>query len=220
MRSFGAFSRQTGNGPSSIWIEKSSDHVLPGHAGAGAVHNVAANTKLFPPIRSTPNAFRGADLAHDVVGKNGVGVSLTLNEWRSSAGVFFGVTLKPVTALFHHVLRVVGLAPDKKMGGINARRVVAAMKNAVGRQEWANVHFVGNAVSQPLTVNTVNLVLDHPVSNAVGYGLPFPTSIWRSFLDLFPKPDFQRGGLSSRHGGIVWVSPASRNKYLAAGALT
>jgi hypothetical protein len=94
-----------------------------------------------------------------------------------------------VTALRHHVGRVVARRAEKKMARIAAPRVIASVEDVQALGHGAFLQFPSEAVAMPYLASVVELA----VSLAVGRALPSPALILSGLRDAGPKLVGQRG---------------------------
>src|SRR5690606_38272279 len=118
---------------------------------------------------------------------------------------FARASLAATPPLGAHVLHVVGHCPEKQMGRVHARGVVAAVKHAsavvalAGRYR-AIVEFPGQSVCLVELAPALATFAQNAVAGGIGGCHPHPTSpqlrhVWRyrpALVDLGPEALFQR----------------------------
>ena len=111
-----------------------------------------------------------------------------------------GLFLARASSLAHHVKRVAGLIPKKKMPGVYARRVVAVMENAQPGRDGPEVEFPTDTVGQ--CDCTANPGPHPPISTRVTVALPFPAST-ADHLHLLPE--------AFRECALLWLDLPTPN---------
>lgn len=119
----------------------------------------------------------------------------------------FGMLVKSVTTLLRHVLTVIFGRASKEMFWIRAGRIVAMMANKIPIRNWANVHFIRQAVSRNFSANS--FVVNQAISIGGCASSPFPTSV--SFNNVLPKAFLDRS-----FAAVVSALVTTEFDYLAA----